>query len=68
LRVDFRKNTDNTLEQWIYNPSLRISYRHRKKYQVEFELSDEWSNRELVGDNEEQSQGLMATIGYRMEL
>jgi len=68
MRIDFRKNTDNDTEQWIYKPSLRMTYRHHKKYHFEFELGGEWSDRQLSGNNEEKSQGLFGTVGYRIDL
>lgn len=34
-------------QHWIANPMLRVLYRWRRKYRIEFEIGGQWSDREM---------------------
>lgn len=50
LALTLRKSSPNAIdnvEQWIANPMLRVLFRWRRNYRVEFEVGGQWSNQEL---------------------
>jgi outer membrane protein assembly factor BamA len=66
LRVDYRNNTTDDTDQFIYRPSLRLTYRAKGRLQLEAEAGGEWSDREIV-DGSEKDRSYFAIIGYRMD-
>ena len=66
FRVDFRKNqTDNT-EQFIYRPSIRITWRAKRRFRLEGELGGEWSDQEIVTGSTS-SRSYFVNLGYRAD-
>ena len=39
--------TQRDAEHWIANPMLRVLYRWRRKYRIEFEIGGQWSAQEM---------------------
>lgn len=69
------QNPAGDVEHWIVDPVLRLSYRWKRKYQVELELGGRWSNREfpvalappLTPDNIDQSSSYYLQLGYTLD-
>jgi len=66
LRVDFRKNNTDDTNQLIYRPSMRLTYRVKRRFQLEVEAGGEWSDREIV-DGSEKDRSYFAIAGYRLD-
>lgn len=66
LRVDLRKNRNDSTEQVILRPSLRLTYRVKRRFRLEGELGGEWSDRKLVASTEE-SNSYFLNVGYRVD-
>lgn len=47
LRLDYRKNHDTNVAQWILNPSIKLTYRASRKLNFEGSLGLEYSNFDL---------------------
>jgi hypothetical protein len=68
FRLDLRKSIRDDTDQTIYRPSVKLTYRMKRKIHFEMELAGEWSTRELTNGNEEETRGLFGTLGYRIDL
>ncbi len=47
LRLDYRTNTDSNQDQWVLNPSIKLTYRPTRKLSFETGFGMEYSNYEL---------------------
>lgn len=69
------QNPAGDIEHWIADPVLRISYKWKRKYQVELEIGGRWSNREfpialappLTPDNVDESSSYYLQLGYTLD-
>jgi tetratricopeptide (TPR) repeat protein len=66
LRIDYRKNTDDDMDQLIYKPSLRLTYRVKRSLRLEADLGGEWSDEEIV-DGSDKSRSYFVSLGYRAD-
>lgn len=63
-------------EHWIANPMLRVLYRWRRRYRIEFEIGGQWSDREMspVGvtalgaDSSVKSSAYYLQVGYWVDI
>jgi len=66
FRVDYRKNATDDSTQFIYRPSLRLTYRVKRRFQLEAEAGGEWSDREIVNGSE-RDRSYFIIVGYRLD-
>lgn len=64
--IDFRSNTTDNTEQFIYRPSARLTYSLKRRLRLEAELGGEWSDRELV-TGESHTESYFINLGYRAD-
>ena len=66
FRIDYRKNRDDNTDQMIYRPSLRLSYRVKRRLRLEAEIGGEYSDREIV-DGSQKDGSYFVNLGYRAD-
>ena len=66
LRIDYRKNTDDDMDQMIYTPSLRLTYRIKRSLRLEADIGGEWSDEEII-DGSNKSRSYFVSLGYRAD-
>ena len=66
MRIDYRKNTDDDMDQIIYSPSLRLTYRIKRSLRLEADIGGEWSDEEIV-DGSDDSRSYFVNLGYRAD-
>jgi tetratricopeptide (TPR) repeat protein len=66
FRMDYRKNRDDSTDQMIYRPSLRLDYRIKRKLRLEAEIGGEYSDQEIV-DGSQKDGSYFVNLGYRAD-
>jgi tetratricopeptide (TPR) repeat protein len=66
LSVDFRKNLNDSTNQFIYRPSARLTWNVKRRFRLEAELGGEWSDREIVSGTA-RTTSYFVTLGYRAD-
>jgi len=75
LRADGQSMQGDS-RHWIANPMLRVLYRWRRKYRIEFEIGGQWSAREMppgsvaasAGDDYVKNSAYYVQLGYWVDI
>ncbi|MDJ0926941.1 MAG: tetratricopeptide repeat protein [Gammaproteobacteria bacterium] len=74
LAFSFRQSAGGDADQWIASPVLRLIYRWRRRYRLEFEAGGNWSTGELVPTtvpglvvDDEETSAYFLNLGYLVE-
>jgi len=62
LRLDYRKNKNSKVEQYIIKPTFKMTYKPNRKVSFEGSLGIEYSNFDLPGLNDQILYDLF--VGY----
>jgi hypothetical protein len=66
LRVDYRRFTADSSEQWLYTPGLRLEYRLGRKVRFELMAGKQFSTRELSSNLDEDRESYYVNAGYQL--
>lgn len=66
LRTDYRDNESDHSIKWKTAPAVKMEYRRRKQYGIEFEAGGEWSGSRQAAENQVRSSYFLS-LGYRAD-
>ncbi len=66
LRIDHRHFTTDNSTQWTTAPSVRVNYRLRRYFNLEFEAGGDWTSRDAPGATSK-TTGYYISAGYRAD-
>ncbi len=66
IKIRYRDNHTDNSTQIIYTPSLQLTYRVRRNFQLEAEISADYEERKLAG-TEEHNKDYFFLFGYRYD-
>ena len=66
FRIDLRDNVSDGSSQTTYKPSLRMTYKLKRRFRVEANMGGEWSNKNLTDDTNK-TQSWFVNVGYRLD-
>ena len=67
LRIRYRDNHTADSTQRIYSPSLQLTYRVRRNFQLEAEVVGDWEKIKPSGQKDERTKNFFFLVGYRYD-
>lgn len=66
MKVRYRDNHSDSSTRITYTPSFQLTYRVRRNFQLEAEVSGDWESTELAGVTET-DRNFYFLVGYRYD-
>ena len=67
IRYRYRDNHVANSTQETYSPSIQLTYRIKRNFQLEAEISGDWEHNKVVGSNDEWIRNFFFLLGYRYD-